>query len=306
MSRLTITLTLTLALAGCATEPPEPVVCDTDAPLVRAAERDVLVRQTPSEPVGALVLFHGLGETACTWWDRTEGRRLGDLALAEGLLVVAPDSGKRSWGTGWPDNDDVAAVDAALTELVSGGVLPDVLPAAALGHSNGGVFAPIWAETTGAWESIAAVDANGWGSDAIGSDASPPPLLFIRAANDLVVPPGMTKAAADRAEDAGHVVESIKNVRQPVTATRLARIEGLSNEDAQRVVDGLDDAGLLDGERRLNVNPRLDARWRDAIPDDLRSLEAAVEEQLHVLYAEHRFSSDNSDAILRFVADRLP
>lgn len=295
-----------LLLAGCAPAG-DTVECVDDAPLVMlddGAQALVLTARADGveidTPRGVFVLFHGLGETACTWWDRAEGRRLTDMALAQDLVVVAPDSGKRSWATSWPENDDVDRVDGMLDALVDEGAIPGALPAAALGHSNGGAFAPIWAESTD-WSTVAAINANGWGTGALGADASPPPLLFVRAVHDLVVPPGVTRAAAAEAESNGHVVTSIRNTRQPISADRLGRIRAIDRDQAAAVVDGLDAAGLLDGMRRLNANPRLDSRWRDALPDDVGEHTEAIEEQLHVLYAEHRFTSDNALAIFDLV-----
>lgn len=280
-----------LLLLGCSA--PGPAVCDR-ADLEPAGPLDVHVQQA-SSPRATLVLFHGLGETACTWSDRTEGSRLAALALDAGYTVVAVDSGTRSWSTGYPGNDDAVAVDDALSSLQDDDRVPDA-PLVALGHSNGGAFAPIWA-TTSAHSVRAVVAANTWSTEALGSSELPP-LLFVSAENDLVVPKPLTAAAVERAEGAGHTVERIHDRRKVVEAERFARIDGISTDGSRRLVRALDDAGLLNSEGRLNSNPRLDPRWRDALPDDLVEHEEAVEEQLHVLYAEHRFSSDNAPAFL--------
>lgn len=280
-----------LLLLGCSA--PEPAVCDR-ADLEPAGPLDVHVQQA-SAPRATLVLFHGLGESACTWTDRTEGSRLASLAVDAGFAVVAVDSGTRSWSTGYPENDDALAVDDALDALRDDDRIPDG-PLLGLGHSNGGAFAPIWAATS-SHEVRAVVAANTWSTEALGSSELPP-LLFVSAENDLVIPKALTAAAVDRAEGAGHVVERIHDRRKVVESERFARIDGVSADDSRRLVQALDDAGLLNAEGRLRSNPRLDPRWRDALPDDLVEHEEAIEEQLHVLYAEHRFSSDNAAAFL--------
>jgi len=292
-----------MVVAGCVA--PEDLVCDSeDATVVRSGERDVVLRPWLDDgvaPRGTVVLFHGLGESACTWVDRVEGRRLSDRLRALGFRVVAPDSGPTtsSWATGWPTNDDATGVDQSLQVLADDGLIDMSGPAFALGHSNGGTFAPIWAELS-AFDVRAAVNANGWGADVLGASAEPPPLLFVTAVNDVVVPPALTRAAVTRAEDAGHSVESLENEPQFVEPSRFARIPALDEADSEAIFAALDGAGLLDDDATLNSNPRLDRRWESALPDGYDEHRDTIEEQLHVLYAEHRFSSDNSPTIEAF------
>lgn len=273
--------------------------------MVRAGNQDLLVWEPTDptlEPPATAVLFHGLGESACTWIDRVEGRRFSERLSDLGFLVVAPDSGpsKSHWGTAWPDNKDVEAVDASFAALIDAGTILPSVPAVALGHSNGGTFAPIWAEASTTLAVVAAVDANGWGSDALSENADAPALMFITAENDLVVPHSLTEQAKDRAQDSGHDVQAIHNERQVIPWNRFMRIPGIDDEDSRDIFEALDGAGLLDDEEKLAVNPRLDRRWEDALPDEMEEHTAAIEEQLHVLYAEHRFSSDNAERIVRF------
>ena len=278
--------------------------CDSeDATLVHAGGRDVLLR--PVEDVDAratVVLFHGFGESSCTWIDRVEGRRLTDQLQNLGYVVVAPDAGPATaaWRTGWPNNEDVVGVDAALEQLADEGLIDASVPAVSLGHSNGGAFAPIWAEESTLLDVRAAVNANGWASSALGASADPPPLLFISARNDIIVPSAVTRAAERHAREAGHEVQAIENVLQVVEWNRFARIPAVDEEGSQALFNALGARGLLDDEDKLKSNPRLDRRWTDAVPDDLTDLTDDIEEQLHVLYAEHRFSSDNQGRIVSF------
>ncbi len=292
-----------LLAVGCAA--PEDLVCDSeDADVLRVAGRDVVLRPRLDErvaPRGTVVLFHGLGESACTWVDRVEGRRLSDRLRSLGFRVLAPDSGPTtsSWAVSWPANDDADGVERTLEALADLGEVDLSLPAFALGHSNGGTFAPIWAEVS-ALDVRAAVNANGWGSDALGASAAPPRLLFVTAVNDVIVPPAVTRAAVNRAEDAGHDVDSVENEPQFVEPGRFARIPTLDESDSEEIFAALDGAGLLNDDATLSSNPRLDRRWESALPDRFDAHRDAIEEQLHVLYAEHRFSSDNSPSIEAF------
>jgi alpha-beta hydrolase superfamily lysophospholipase len=296
---LLLPLTALLASPGCAAP---PTVCDDPDTLpVRSAGLDVLVSAPDEDPRGTVVLFHGLGESACTWVDRIEGQRLGERLRAEGWLVVAPDSGpgRADWRTTWPSNADIGSVDDALTHL-DHPLLDLDAPIVALGHSNGGTFAPIWAAGS-ALGPRAAVVANGWGSEALSERAAPPPLLFILAVNDQIVPPDLTRTARTRAQDAGHETEEIENRPQPVVWSRFTRIPGVDEAGSRALFEALEAAELLDADDVLTDNPRLDRRWEDAIPPSLVEHRDAIEEQLHVLYAEHRFSSDNAERIVRFL-----
>ncbi|MCO4770482.1 MAG: hypothetical protein KDA24_10675 [Deltaproteobacteria bacterium] len=303
MRRTVLTLTC-IMFTGCL--PGEELVCDSeDGTMRRAAGRDVLVRSPIDEeltPRGTVLLFHGLGESACTWVDRVEGRRLSDRFRDLGFTVLAPDSGPNTsaWRTGWPGNDDAAGIDATLRDLADASVLDLDLPALALGHSNGGTFAPIWAEESSTVSVLAAVDANGWGSDALGGAASPPPVLFISARNDVIVPQSLTRAAEQKARDAGHEVESLENEPQAVRWNRFARIPTVDEDSSRAFFDALEAGDFLDSDGTLRANPRLDRRWVDVVPDELSEHVDALEEQLHVLFAEHRFSSDNREAIVSF------
>lgn len=292
-----------LLLSGCTGE---DLLCDAeDAPLLQAAGRDALL--FPAEDARAIaVLFHGLGESSCTWTDRVEGARISARLQGAGYTVLAPDAGpdKAYWGTRWPSNDDVDAIDAMVAELDALGLIDASLPAVTLGHSNGATFAPIYAEA-GALDSVAAVVANGWGSEALSAKGSPPPLLFIAAENDLVVPSPMTTQAEQRARDAGHTTEFERDAPQPLDRDRFARIPGLDEDDSRALFAALHDADLLDEDDLLTANPRLDRAWSNAIPAALDEHRDAIEEQLHVLYAEHRFSSDNGDRIQSFFDDAL-
>jgi len=296
-------------LAAC--PPPAALTCESDeAVVLRAGGRDVLVWE-PTDPeltpVATAALFHGLGESACTWADRVEGRRFSERLSDLGFVVVALDSGpnKSHWGTSWPINEDVTAVDASLEVLIRDGVVHPSVPAVALGHSNGGTFAPIWAEASAALSVVAAVDANGWGSEALSKQSDVPSLLFITAENDMIVPNSLTEQATKRAQDSGHDVQTIQNDRQSIAWNRFARIPGIDEFESRSIFDTLSSEGLLDSEQKLSVNPRLDRRWETALPDELAESASSIEEQLHVLYAEHRFSSDNSERIIRFFEGAL-
>ena len=302
---------LPLAVLGAATGCPtgEPLFCDSeDATLVSAGGRDVLVRSVDDADARATVLlFHGLGESSCTWIDRVEGRRLTNRLRNLGYTVVAPDAGPNTaaWRTGWPGNEDVPEVDAALEQLAELGLIDASVPAVSLGHSNGGAFAPIWAEESTLLDVRAAVNANGWASPALGAAADPPPLLFISARNDIIVPQAVTRAAEQQARAAGHEVQAIENVLQVVERNRFARIPDLDDEASQALFDALGARGVLNEEDKLKSNPRLDRRWTDAVPDALNDFTDDIEEQLHVLYAEHRFSSDNQERIVDFFEDAV-
>jgi pimeloyl-ACP methyl ester carboxylesterase len=284
---------------GCTTEP-NRLECEADVDLISTEDRDALFA-VPEAPIGVVVLFHGLSEQACNWVDKVEEDRVADAALARGFAWVAPDGADAAWETDL-DNDEIGSVDAVLATLESDGLLPSELPTMTIGHSNGGAFSQVYA--VGSERGVvAAVNANGWGTAALGATMSPPPMLFITAENDSVVSSGVVLDAANTAQNRGHDVTTILHARSRLADDRFARIEGIDDDDSASIVAAFEDTGLLDDAGRPAANPRTDSRYGDAIPDAFEPSAAHIQDQLHVVFAEHRFSSADIDRIFDLFTD---
>jgi len=285
---------LALALAGCAPAAAS-LDCDADVDVLEGADREALFAVPDGTPRGLAVFFHGLGEGACNWADRVEEDRVADAALERGLAWVAPDGADAAWNVD-SGPDEVAPVDALIARLEDDGVLPAGLPTLALGHSNGGAFAQVYA-VDGARDVVAAVNANGWGTAALGPDATPPPMLFVTAENDTVVSATTVLDAATAAADRGHDVRVELHVRTRLELDRFTRIPGIDEDGAAELIAAFEGALLLDGSGRPATNPRTDTRYAAAIPASMDELASDINEQLHVAFAEHRFSSADIDAV---------
>ncbi len=300
---VSLLLVASVAAAGCAAEP-QRLACDGDAEVVAGADRDVLFAAPESPPRGLAVLLHGLAESACNWTDRVEEARVADAALERGLAWVAADSADGAWDVDL-DSEEVASVDAAIAAIEADGRLPEGLPTLALGHSNGGAFAQIFAVRSRR-DVVAVVNANGWGTDALDADESPPPMLFITAENDTIVRPAVVLDAATAASERGHDLRIELHVPTPLQPDRFARVPGIDVEASADLVATYDAAGLLDGAGRPAVNPRTDPRWSALVPEPLEHLEQQVVEQIHVVFAEHRFSSADIEQIFALFDEAVP
>ena len=279
-------------LTGCSTEPIR-LDCEGDVELVSHADRDALFGVPAGDVVGVMVAFHGLGEDACNWVDKVEEGRFVAAAMERQMAWVAPDGADGAWDVEL-DNAEVASVDAVLAALEEDGRLPPNLPTLAVGHSNGGAFAQIWSVGSGR-DIVAALSANGWGTAALGAEMPLPPTLFVTAENDTVVRPSLVVDAAVEAESRGHEVQVVVHQRIRVPNDRFARIEGINEEDSALLLAAFGAAGLLD-DGRIATNPRTDSAYSEAVPEDLQPLLRHIGDQLHVLYAEHRFSSEDTAA----------
>ena len=265
--------------------------------LLSLVDRDVVAGPALADPRGLVVLVHGFGEEACDWVDRTEERALADAVLAESLAWVAVDGADRAWDTAL-DSPEIADVDAAIEALEEDGALVPGLPTAVVGHSNGGAFAQVYARGS-TRDVVGFVNANGWGTPALRRGEPLPPGIFIAAENDSVVSSRTVLDAATGAANNGHEIEVLLRVRGDLDVPRLTRIPALSASDAERVVEAWRAEGLLDS-RGPATSPRTDPRYGFAVPDDLSESRGEILDQVHVAYAEHRFSAEEPAAVVRF------
>jgi pimeloyl-ACP methyl ester carboxylesterase len=282
-------------LIGCSSEP-NRLECESDAEVISGSDRDTIF-VTPEAPQALAVFVHGLGEQACNWVDKVEESRVATAALERGFAWVAPDAADFAWDVNL-DSDEVSSIDALLADLEADERLPGGLPTLVVGHSNGGAFSQIYG-TVSSRDVVLAVNANGWGTAALRADQSPPPMLFITAENDTVVRSSVVLDAATTAASRGHSVQIELHQPSALNVDRFIRIPGVDEADAAALVAAFEDAGVLDRAGRPNANPRSDSRFADAIPEPYRDLERHINDQLHVAYAEHRFSSEDIGLVFR-------
>jgi pimeloyl-ACP methyl ester carboxylesterase len=202
---------------------------------------------------------------------------------------VAPDAADGAWSTE-VGNEEIASVDEVLATLEEAGVLSPGLPTLVIGHSNGGAFSQVYALGSER-DVVAAVNENGWGTAALRAGNELPPMIFVGAENDTIVNANVVTDAATAAASRGHAVQALLHRRVALTPERFTRIEGIDEGAAAELLDAFREAGIVDASGLVVRNPRGDARIGRATPGPLREFSRHIDDQMHVAYAEHRFSS---------------
>lgn len=287
-------------------------------------------------PDAAVLLFHGCGHSAASWFTYPEHaavvRELLDPTAQGGanVLVIAFSSraasraGGGCWDTsfeaGTAPNEDVSRVHFALEALLlARGEWPPTYPLAGIGASSGGSFVTVLAHGRPELAPLAAQAV--YISAGVTSAVDPaacstlpegrcPATAFVHMPRDEY-----TAARVANAHDAltwtGTPVMIAECHPQPLLPATLAhKLPHVTSGMSLRVYNALMKAGYLTRTGELKEDPRQSA-WmavaRDAAssrPDDivsLDSMEHGMQELLNVLYAQHEMTSQHFTSVAAFL-----
>ncbi|ODT86124.1 hypothetical protein [Phenylobacterium sp. SCN 70-31] len=300
-----------LAWAGAATAACAP----PDIAYVQetVAGRPTLLRLPPS-PRAVVYLFHGTGGSEA-FARRPETRcALGPL-LERGYAVVATRSESRDparWNleaVGAGTNADVDHMLALHKALVDRGALGATTPVYAMGMSNGGGFATVFATSARRVGLPVAGVANYMGpvpALAVAyAGADFPPIFAVTAEADGLVDATRVGAAIRRVDEVGTRTEAHLARPRALTVDDLTGLDGRDAEAAGRTLDALRAAGLIDAAGRRAALPARPVLGRTEMADLGRMLPAGASGReilnaMLIAFAGHQMRSDYADAQARF------
>ncbi len=261
----------------------------------------------PTDAVGVILFFHGSGGSAAAWIDARQGaenRLFLDDAVAQGFGIVVTESAdrvNRQWSPRPPDsNPDIRFVNLILEMLRKRGDLTKATPVFGVGMSNGGGFVSRVSAVLG-FQGQAIYCASGVNAYMARTTV---PTIWCVARNDENVD-NNKDAEANFQQLASREVaaEFLVSEPSPVYPSRFQRIPGITTENALDIHDRLKAGGFLnDGDFLIEDPARSD--WEHVL-EPYRRAQGAIDDQLSVCYARHKFFSTYNSRVLRFFGARI-
>jgi len=282
---------------------------DPDFPVtLRFGEMDVIevdgmqgIYHVPEDPQAVIVFFHGGGGVAGDL-DYLEQWRLFNRAHCNGIAVLAGSSLGENWSDDMPAaaNPDVPRIEALWAAVDAAEGLPSDLPVFVAGFSDGGGFAPRFADMMAevGWD-IRALTLHNTGAAYIPNF----PTAFNLTENDERISPPSIRSRHQDVLDRGLESVLFEWDEIPLTAERLTVIEDVDLATAEMIVEELQTFDLIeaDGQRAFDLDSlnRVINTYQDN--SEYRA-PAKVTRQLRVVWATHRFSghaaADEMDFLL--------
>jgi hypothetical protein len=282
---------------------------------------------------GMILLFHGTGGSRMGWRNQVENWSFVRSAIARNFAVFATDAeevlagdldnnDKIRWSpfpVNLANNVDHKNIQILLDTLRWRGIITDSLPLFTMGMSNGGAYSPAVAFTLHEEQNIRASVSYCAEGTRILFNATTIPMMWNMASQDQHPEIDIQKAFDNYMlmQDRSISAEYFANPPAPVYDERFARIEGVSIQKSQDIVNELRANSLLDESGYLTVfTDSLITIIQENITDfpALLSIKASeriqVIKQLSISIADHQFFSDRNNATLdffeRFIADTTP
>ncbi len=262
------------------------------------------IYHVPEDPQAVIVFFHGGGGVASDL-DYLEQWRLYNRAHCNGIAVLAGSSLGENWSDDMPAsaNPDVPRVEAlwAAVDAVEG--LPSDLPVFIAGFSDGGGFAPRFADMMAevGWD-IRALTLHNTGAAYIPNF----PTAFNLTENDERISPSSIRSRHQDVLDRGLDSVLFEWDEIPLTPERLTLIDTIDLETAQFIYEELQSFDLIgaDGERTFDLDSlnRTINTYQDN--SEYRGV-AKVTRQLRVVWATHRFSGHAAAEEIDFLLTHL-
>ena len=281
-----------------------PVLPDFDAAATTFEGFEVL-SFVPAAPRGIVFVFHGAGGSA-RFVEKVETVAVLNELVARGYGFVATESPERDGERRWDVETSLPAVNSDLARLLrlhaslaQDRQIEASTPVFAMGMSNGGAFASIFA--------AAARDA-GLPVRAIALYSAPVagpvrvdgpleiPTFFVVAENDEAALVDRVRHQFDALARDGLPVELHEATMQPLDPRRFTRIPGVDEKRSRALFDELVAEGWADG---LGLS-RLSAEEATArlaaerfLPDEDEATRRQVRDQLAVVWALHAMRGDH-------------
>ncbi|WP_020504378.1 IPT/TIG domain-containing protein [Lamprocystis purpurea] len=255
---------------------------------------------------GVIFLIHGGKGNSHSIVGDTEILRFIDDANNRGFAVVAVSSFDRA-NVLWDiepdaeDNIDLQRIAAVRLDLIRRGVMTSADPVYLLGISHGGIFVSLFNDANQAYlEFPVAARAVYISPGQLESLAtSNTPTMFVLAENDTTVGGESAQQAYNDFLFRGVPTQLWLHHASPLYPERFWRLEGISRDDSRVIYQALKDAGILDADDYLLVDPDMSPLY-DKIPEAYRNFETMINDQLKVTYSAHWFMSDFNRQVLDF------
>jgi dienelactone hydrolase len=260
----------------------------------------------PPNPVGVIILLHGTGGNASSFFKKADYVPFVRDAVADGYAVVSLSSTDRvnkQWDNSNqpPNNPDIQNVQDALATFTSRGRMTDAMPRYALGMSQGGGFALSLSLALG-FKATTVFCAAGLQTVIAQTTV---PTTWNLAQNDTIVPPATSGADQRYQSLVARGVDAAYNVNtpSPLYPSRFATVPGLTTSDSQVIYDAFKNANppVLDANGYLIADPEQNAQANmNIVPVQYQSYSNDIEGQLEIAYTQHEFYADRNRSILAF------
>ncbi len=258
----------------------------------------------PATYRGIVMPFHGTGGSASNWAvDQAENVNFCRYAAANGYAVVITESTDRvnmMWDLSASGNVDIANINTILQSLQTSGIIASGKPIYGLGMSNGSAFCSLITYLSG-FRASALYCYGGIQKVFLLTSV---PTIWNMAAKDITEDPSrQIEAQANYATLSGRGIPCVYylNNPTPLYPLRFTIAPGISSTGSTSIFNALKAAGYLDANNFLNIDPSINTTWQAVIPApyNVTSLRA-VEDQLYVAYAQHKFYKDSNYRTIQF------
>ena len=300
----------TVTVPDGACEPQE--VSSVANTITETVEGSQFIYTSSDEPMGLLVVFHGGGGSAMDAYTRVEAAAFVRDAVAAGFAVASLDSvahldppsdGKFKWDEDRsvcnPDVQNVVRLIRRMKDPADLGVVPPAAPIFALGISNGGSMTSRAAQHI----DFSAVSTHISNAKVFHEDdARLLPVAIVAGTQDETVGTEGPCLLYQKALDQGVEVSFHTNVPEALSPGLFTRMPGVDCTLSRAIIEGLEAGGALD-DGMLLANPSDVSTWRPHLPAEAQAIELGIRDLLLERYAEHAFTSDFNEEVLRFFMD---
>jgi len=265
---------------------------------VSITSRDSYYYQVPTGADAMVYLFHGGGGQATDWFKRTETRYLWQLLVSRGYGVVSIDSSlglNEGWANPLQSSAGLDRVKWVTNDLRSRDLLRDDMREYGIGASGGGNFLSFVHRAVDL-EAIAVVSSTGK-MQGFKEMQAKPAVIFVIGANDTENPVDRIHRASDFLNQQAIASSVVVLEPHPLTAEMLARIDGISSADGEKILQRLKSAGVLDGAGMVILSAM---KYDGKILGEFSKLKQNISEQIKIAAAGHIFDRQHADDIANF------
>jgi hypothetical protein len=258
----------------------------------------------PATYRGIITPFHGTGGSAANWaTGQAENMNFCRYAAANGYAVVITESKDRvnaQWDLSLNNNVDIANIDVVLNTLQTQGTIKTGTPLYGVGMSDGSAFCSLITYLKG--YKVSALYCYGGINKVF--PLTTVPTIWNMAVMDITDDPNRQITATanyNTLTGRGIASEYYLNTPTPLYASRFAINAGISSSGSTSIYNALNNAGYLDSKGFLKTDPAVDVTWQAVIPAPYNTLAIqAIEDQLYVAYAQHKFYKDSNFRTIDF------
>jgi len=260
----------------------------------------------PTRMKGIILALHGHGGTALGWVDSLKGvenLNFCRYAVAHGyglFITESNDRANRAWDNSVSaTNPDIVSIYQMLDTLTSHDVITGNERKFGIGFSQGSGFCSaisyVKSFSASALGGVAGVDRL--------FNTTTVPTFWYACLNDTAAEPGRVPAViAAYTTLSGRGIDAACFVLHPTPLfpARFERIPGISAAQGVGIFNDLKDAGYLNSQNFLNVDPNNNSAWVNAVTSVPALYDGAISDQVTVAFAEHKFYSDVNNATIAF------